>query len=144
MKGHELMTFLQDLIVYFVVIMLLSLLTVVGTYLQDNLVFRQYETRFTPHGLVIKALDVMIVLFLLATVIMITVKIDYMNISSFASMFGSMSAEAFLSTISLIQNICDALAQICFVAWLIMILIYATPSGIGEFVFEHSLAKKED
>ena len=64
----SIMTFLQHCILYGFAGMLIWLVCYIGTSLQNNLVFQKYEDRFTAHGLAIKAVDALFVLFLIATI----------------------------------------------------------------------------
>lgn len=117
------MTLLQHLIVYGLGLVFLTLITCIGTSLQDNLVFSQYELRFTAHGLAIKALDILFLMLLGTSVIMVVFKCDYMCVPTVASAIG-MNAQSFLSTFTIIQQICYYLSMLCLLAWFIMMAIY--------------------
>lgn len=132
------MTFLQHCILYGFAGMLIWLLCYIGTSFQNNLVFQTYEDRFTAHGLAIKAVDVLFVLFLIATILLAVFKADYMSIPSFAIIVGlGMSAEAYLSCISTAQQICLFLAEICLGVWLILFMVYSSPVRVADYIQQH-------
>lgn len=132
------MTFLQHCILYGFAGMLIWLVCYIGTSLQNNLVFQKYEDRFTAHGLAIKAVDVLFVLFLIATIFLATFKADYMDIPSLATIVGlGMSAEAYLSCISIAQQICLFLAEICLGVWLILFMVYSSPIRVADYIQQH-------
>lgn len=132
------MTLLQDIIFLAVGMILLTLLIMLGTYLQDNLVFIKYETRFTPHGLIIKGLDVLIIMFAITIALTIFFKFNYLYSSTFVismnPIVGATDTARVIATANTIQDIFHVLTMILFALWIIMMFIFTKTEDLVNFI----------
>lgn len=132
------MTLLQDIILLAIGAVFLILLIMLGTYLQDNLVFIKYETRFTPHGLIIKGLDVLIIMFTITIALIVFFKFNYLYSSTFVvsmnPIVGATDTANVIATANTIQDIFHVLTITLFAFWIIMMFIFTKNDDFVDFI----------
>lgn len=140
------MTILQTIIFLAVSLIFISLMILLGTYLQDNLVFADYKARFTPHGLIIKALDVLIIVFFIVFLSLLCFRFDYLFDPTMSAAImpitGSWNAQFIMETTTSLEGIFGIGTTLLMFIWLILMFVFTNRNDLTDFL--NSLMKGEN
>lgn len=118
------MSSLQNIIFLCITFLLIGTLIFIGSYLQNTLVFSDYEDRFSPHGLIIKAVSIFIVVFLTAQAGIIYFKILYLLESS-SKILTSWQTFHILDSVNSVQTILHVITVSLICIWIILVMVFS-------------------